>query len=74
MKENGKKRLMVVRGELLKLGLTLKKAAELAGVKPRMLDYVIRGERTSARVVEALIAAGVPARLFTRKGAKGARG
>ena len=50
MKNYSKNRNAVVRSELILRGITLKDLAARAGVTPRMLAYVLRGKRQSARV------------------------
>lgn len=54
MNDNGKQRAAEVRATLILRGLSLKDLAATAGVSRRMLAYVLRGQRSSARVQAAV--------------------
>lgn len=56
----------VIRAYMAYHGITGRSIAKLAQVDPKMITFVIDGERTSPRVIRAMIEAGIPRALLKR--------
>ena len=54
----------LIRGEMARRGIVGADIARRLGITRQQVSQVILGKRTSKRVVDALIAAGIPERLF----------
>lgn len=62
------KRRRKIRAVLLRRGIASRKIADDLGVNPSLIANVIAGRKTSRKVIEALIKAGVPESYFREAG------
>ena len=56
----------VIRAYMAYHGITGRSIAKKAKVDPKMITFVINGDRTSPRVIRAMIEAGIPRALLKR--------
>ena len=64
MVKSNNKRIREIKAALMRKGLTQADIATGLGVSQQSVSLVIRGKSTSARIIQALVEAGVPENLL----------